>query len=602
MLTDPSPLIQPAKLGWLGDQPFSEDFGDIYHAPDQALETERVFLQPTDLAHKAATAARKGRTLRVGELGFGTGLNFAATAEFALKASCRLHFISFDAHPLHPKDFDALAAMRCARLPIYGELSASYPPLVAGWHRRMLAEGRIVLSVFWGDAETGLADLDGRQKQPLDAWFLDGFAPDRNPAMWRPELLRRLTALSGEGAAVATFTAAGHVRRSLQGSGFAMRRVDQRPHKRESLAGVLRAPGLARRTVPEGVSIVGAGIAGAATAHHLAMQGVAVDLYDRAGDIAAGASGIPLSLLHPRLLADNSANADWRTQAYAYSQAFVRGRAGFVQSSVLQTPGSNLSVAKMARIAAVYGDSGLVRPVNATEAARLSGWSGVEDGLLFPGAGVVQGRSLVQALLRHPDIRVRLDHTAPDAVRPLLLACAGAVRQFRAATFLEIAEVHGQLDLFALDAPPRLPMVGDGYVAPLPQPCARAAGEEAGPAKVAVGATYEHHPWPASQATARNRRRLGGRLHRWLGSARAVRAMASDRVPIIGELAPGLYVSTAHGAMGMTSAPFAGALIASLVGGDFPPMLAELEAIVAPMRFRHRQARRGYRFGASPAP
>ena len=74
--------------------------------------------------------------------------------------------------------------------------------------------------------------------------------------------------------------------------------------------------------------------------------------------------------------------------------------------------------------------------------------------------------------------------------------------------------------------------------------------------------------------------------------------MASDRTPIIGELEPDLYVSTAHGAMGMVSAPFAGAIIVSRLTGDFAPLAASIETIVAPERFRKRQARRGYRFGA----
>lgn len=595
-----SALIQPAKLAWRDGQPFSKDFGDIYHASDQAQETERVFLRPTNMAEKAAAAARQERTLRVGELGFGTGLNFAVTAALALKANCRLHFISFDAHPLRAADFAALAAERQAELPSYRELSACYPPLMAGWHRRALSGGRILLSVFWGDAQRGLADIEGRQRQPVDAWFLDGFAPDRNPEMWRPALLRRLSALSGEGTAVATFTAAGRVRRGLQACGFAMRLVDQRPHKRESLAGVFQASGLARRAPPERISVAGAGIAGAAAAHHLAAQGLAVDLYDCAAEIASGASGLPLSLLHPRLLADGSALADWRAQAYAYSRAFLQGGAGFAPTSILQTPGPNLTAARMAQAAAAYGDSGLVRFVAAAEALRLSGWSGVGDGLLFPGAGVIQGWALAQALVRHPRIRLRLGQPAPTAARPLVLACGAAVRPFPAAAFLEIVEVHGQLDLFALDAPPKLPVVGDGYLAALPQSFASTFGEPADGAQVVVGATYEQRPWPVSRATAHNRRRLGQRPHRWLGRARATRTLASDRIAIIGELAPDLYVSTAHGSMGMTSAPFAGAHIASLVSGDFPPMQADLEAVMVPSRFHSRQARRGYRLGAGP--
>src|SRR5690606_25964422 len=125
-----------------------------------------------------------------------------------------------------------------------------------------------------------LADLAGRQRQPIDAWFLDGFAPDRNPELWEPALFQRIAALSAAGTRVATFTAAGRVRRALGEAGFAMSRVDQRPHKRESLAGTFAARGLAAAAPPPRVTVAGAGIAGAAVAAELAAAGVPVRLCD----------------------------------------------------------------------------------------------------------------------------------------------------------------------------------------------------------------------------------------------------------------------------------------------------------------------------------
>ena len=102
------------------------------------------------------------------------------------------------------------------------------------------------MSVFFGDGAAGFGDIVGRQRLPVDAWLLDGFAPDRNPQLWSEALWRTLAELSDEGSTIATFSAVGAVRRALADAGFTMRKVDQRPHKRHTLAGVFaRARGMA---------------------------------------------------------------------------------------------------------------------------------------------------------------------------------------------------------------------------------------------------------------------------------------------------------------------------------------------------------------------
>ena len=579
-------MIRAADLAWRDSVPFARDFGDIYHSADEAGETRRVFTEPANLCEKAARAAANGAVLRVGELGFGTGLNFAVVACLALRRGCRLHYIGFDSRPLAPADFGAIAVKRRTRLTMYGELQRSYPPLLPGWHRRVLAGGRIWLSLYWGDALIGLGDLIGRQRQPVDAWFLDGFAPDRNPEMWREDLLQLLARFAARGTTVATFSAAGRVRRGLESAGFAMRRVDQRPRKRESLAGVYAGEGLARKKTPDRVAVAGAGIAGAATARHLAERGIAVNVYDPAPAVARGASAIPAMLLHPRLLGDGSGAAAWRAHAYAYSQAWVSRFPGFVESGVLQGCGPNLDRDKLGRIAAAHAGSGIVRRIGRTEALRLSDWDVGDDALHFPRSGIVEPAVLIRSLLDHPRIALRLGPGAPGGTRPLVLACAGAARRFPPARFLETVDVQGQVDFVTMDAPPRLAVVGDGYLAPTGR-------------GVVAGATFEHRAWPDGAATAHNLKALAGRTHRWVARVRATRTIASDRTPIVGELGPGLYVSTAHGSMGTVTAPFAASMLASYVTGDFAPVNTDVAELVAPSRFRRRQARRGFRLGTA---
>ena len=58
-----------------------------------------------------------------------------------------------------------------------------------------------------------------------------------------------------------------------------------------------------------------------------------------------------------------------------------------------------------------------------------------------------------------------------------------------------------------------------------------------------------------------------GSVHAWTG----VRCAATDRRPLLGEVEPGLWVSTAMGSRGLTFAALCGELLAARVHGEpFP--------------------------------
>jgi len=586
--------VAAAALGWRGDQPYSLTMHDIYHAQDGAAEAQRVLLAPSGLPDKA----HGRRELLIGELGFGTGLNLAAVADVCLRTGTRLHFVSFDAAPIAADEFAAICASRQRDHPIYAQLQACYPPLISGWHRRYLANGAITLSLFWGDAAAGLDDIGERQQQPFDAWFLDGFAPDRNPEMWAPELLARIGRLSSAGTTVATFTAASRVRRGLEAVGFAMRRVDQRPHKAHSLAGIFQGrPRSAAATARE-VDVIGAGLAGASAARHLAERGIHVRVFEAQSTAAAGASGIPATVMHPRLLADGSDQARLRCQAYLYSSNWCAARLDGTASGVLQLPGKNADARRLRDLAEIYAASGdWLALLSAEAASARADWDIRSPALWFPHGRVIDTPALCNRLLDHPNIELQCAsaRTTP-AEQPTVLACGVECNRFAAAGYLETAPVHGQVDIVRLTSVPTLPLVGNGYLIPRAD-------------DLLVGTTYEYQPWDPAAATAANLQQLSvlGMQSEWRARARATRCVTSDRTPIAGRLyaadntpIENLYVSTGHGSMGTVFSHFAGALIAAQICGEFAPMTATLESAISSARFRLRQARRGLRHGARP--
>ena len=579
--------LTPAALRWQRDTPVSEQFDDIYHSPDGRQEVERVFMAPARISQRMAAS----EDFCIAELGFGTGLNFVVCATAALRhPATRLHWISFEKHPLTQADWNRVAAAH-RDLPLYAELVSQAPPILSGWHRRVLGGGRIILTVFHGDVQEGLPDFAARQRNPVDAWFMDGFAPDRNPAMWDAGLLRSMTPLCRTGTTVTTFTAAGRVRRALQSAGFVMRRVDQRPFKRESLAGQFEGTGTAaRRSKRPAVQVHGAGIGGACMARHLAELGCEVTLYDPGGP-AAGGSSIDTAVMHARLLPDGSPAAAFRSGAFHYASSYLSRFDGIRSTGVLQIQGPNMDAAKLERLRNAYAADGdrhnhWLRVVNEPEARRLSGAPVQGAALWFPGGGTVDLPTLSRSLIDHSAIHL-VTQPGPDAVgQPVVLCTGAAIRNARALDWLEVATVHGQLDVFAGESFPRVPVVGNGYAVPLADGCV-------------LGASYEHRPWQPQRATqhniALNQHLTGQRKLVWRRRMRAIRAIPSDRAPIVGRLDEQRWAATALGSMGTTAAPLAAAMVASELTGWLVPVDSPVQALLRPERFRERQARRGMR-------
>ncbi|MGM8588466.1 bifunctional tRNA (5-methylaminomethyl-2-thiouridine)(34)-methyltransferase MnmD/FAD-dependent 5-carboxymethylaminomethyl-2-thiouridine(34) oxidoreductase MnmC [Enterobacter hormaechei] len=329
--------IQPANLEFNAEgTPVSRDFDDVYFSNDNGLEETRyVFLEGNHLSTRFPEHPR--RLFVVAESGFGTGLNFltlwqafdcfrAAYPEATLQ---RLHFISFEKFPLTAHDL-RLAHQRWPELAHWAEqLQTQWPPAIGGCHRLILDDGRVTLDLWLGDINDLTDKLDDSMNQKVDAWFLDGFAPAKNPDMWSPHLFSAMARLARPGATLATFTSAGFVRRGLQEAGFTMRKTKGFGRKRDMLVGVMeqdlaipaQAPWFARRaSTSREVAIVGGGIASALLSLALLHRGWQVTLYCADEGPATGASGNRQGALYPLLSAHDPALFQFFPAAFTFAR------------------------------------------------------------------------------------------------------------------------------------------------------------------------------------------------------------------------------------------------------------------------------------------
>ena len=289
--------IDPATASFRSDGTlYSARFDDVYASSQGTLaQAQHVFLNGNDLPLRWEKAER----FTIVETGFGAGLNFLATWR-ALRevesSSTRLHFVSVEKHPFQLAEL----ALIHGHYPELGELSRefreSYPPLLPGFHRLHFDGGRLTMTLLLGDAAVMLPQLQAG----ADAFFLDGFAPAKNPQMWSPEIFTQLARLAKPGATLATYTVAAAVCQGLAEAGFEIEKRSGFATKREMLCGRFR--GTAEKAVAQGdrrAIVLGAGLAGTTCAQRLAKRGWSVQLIERHLSPAQEASGNPAGLVRP---------------------------------------------------------------------------------------------------------------------------------------------------------------------------------------------------------------------------------------------------------------------------------------------------------------
>ncbi|WP_413615925.1 bifunctional tRNA (5-methylaminomethyl-2-thiouridine)(34)-methyltransferase MnmD/FAD-dependent 5-carboxymethylaminomethyl-2-thiouridine(34) oxidoreductase MnmC [Halomonas cupida] len=497
---------ETALLDWRSDDsgatsPHSTAFDDVYFSRhDGRAETQHVFIDANRLPQRFA-AWHESRPFVIGETGFGTGLNMLCawqSFEQHAPADARLHLISTECFPMQHDDLQRALSVWPDLADKAATLVAQWPAAVTGIHRLVLSS-RVILDLHIGDSCERLALLDGR----VDAWFLDGFAPSKNPRMWQPELFTLMAARSRPGATFATFTCAGIVKRGLKAAGFRWRKVPGFGRKREMLAGEIDAPpeDIRRQASPwftspgpqpcTRVAIIGAGIAGTSMAEALARRGMEVLLFDREGP-GSGASGNEQGALYVKLAADTNLQSRCYLAGLLYSQRWL-GRLdpeqqSWRQTGVLQLATTDRERRRQQRFMAHHPlPREVVRQVDAEQASQLAGLPLPHGGLDYGLAGWARPRQLCERLAESSGVRVvrqnvdaltlvpeggwllNLDNGEQVSVDQVVIASAMGARDLVQSASLPLQPVRGQVSRLALTndmpAPARVVCAG-GYVAP----------------------------------------------------------------------------------------------------------------------------------------
>jgi tRNA 5-methylaminomethyl-2-thiouridine biosynthesis bifunctional protein len=572
------------------------------------------------------------------ETGFGLGHNFLATWAAWRSDPMRcttLWFVSIDRHP--PQRDDLRRAHGAPAAGPAAELIESWPPLLPGLHLVDFEGARVRLLLAFGDVHTMLREL----VLQADAVYLDGFAPDRNPAMWDRHLWPLLARRCAAGSTAATWSAAHGVRDGLTSAGWAVERASGFGAKREMTVARFeprffppappgRLPAAVRSGSPMAL-IIGAGLAGAAAASALARAGWGCTVIDSASAPANGASGNPAGVFHGLVQGANGPHARLLRAAAGFlarslpAQGFEGSFAGLLRVADDAQASADTLAQRSTRALGFELPPDWARPLDADSAAARCdvplhhpAWLALTGGWLAPAAWVRRtlAQSGVTVMLNADVAAIRRIGSRwhaigasgcalADADVLVLANAADAARLAGARAMPVMASVRGQVTLLpgaAIDARPTLPLAGSGTLIPLPD------------GRLLVGATW--HPGDDDTSVrAQDHAHNLAQMQRLLGcttgpdadpsslSGRvAFRCATADRLPIVGPLpaadatahdqvrhivrAEGLYALTALGSRGIALAPLAGEILASWITGAPMPVEASLLDAIDPARAR----------------
>ena len=653
--------IQHAKIHFNEENtPVSDKFDDVYFSNQDGLsETHYVFLEGNQL-WKRWVHYQEAHFV-IAETGFGTGLNFFAVTtlfrEFRQKYPDsplkRLYFISFEKYPL---PLDALQQAHLAYPQFYNlaqQLQQHWLNPIQGCYRFHFNE--TTLDLWFGDVAENLPQLGDYMNDKIDAWFLDGFAPSKNPDMWNEQLYQQMFRFTKPQGTFATFTAASAVRKGLENVGFDMTKRKGFGKKRECLSGQKTHEKLPALSTPwfhsqpanlkeQDIAIIGGGIASLCTAISLVKRGAKITIYCEDEQTALNASGNKQGAFYPQLSDDNERNIRFYIHAFAYGHQFlqwaIQQQIEFEHEfcGVALCAYNEKTESKLNKIADLNLPSDLYQSLNQSELSEKVGLPLPFGGGFIPQGAWLAPRQLVQhafAFLEKQGVQIKTLQkvtalsqtengwqitTAENETfchQVVVLANGHKLTDFEQTQKLPLYPVRGQVSqiptsekLFKL----KTVLCYDGYLTPVDQ---AKTSHCIGASHVRDNATREFslteqqenqqkiqqnipEDWTKEVDTSGNLARI------------AVRCSVRDLTPMMGAVPhfsaqqtqyqnlfnlrrrkqpieqasnyPNLYLIGALGSRGLTSAPFLGETLASLIYGEPLPMSEDLIHNLMPNR------------------
>ena len=551
----------------------SEQYDDVYFSADDGMaETHHVFLNGNNLPK--AWDSRDYFT--IAETGFGTGLNFLCAwklFEETAKPHQKLHFISVEKHPLAKDEIiETLMPWQDDLSSYIKRLLELYPLRVPGPHHIRLNDN-VTLTLWIGDINDVIPQWTGQ----VDAWFLDGFTPAKNPDMWAETLFENMARLSHSKTTFATFTAAGDVRRGLEASGFHVQKETGFGRKREMIKGHF-CGSTSRQPSPhiKTIAIIGGGLAGCAVAYIANHEGIKVTLYEQGDTLACGASGGKLGMINPKLTAKPTPHSDYYTAAYANAlRVFSQ-----IDDIDFQIHGSHhicVDDDKDRRFTGYIDNLGWH-----SDHIQRQGCD-----LLYPDGASLSPEKLCHALARESHVILNtLIESLDDIEADIIVIANGYAAKDLLKDDIPIHSVRGQVSWIKPQKTIDKNICFGGYITPQTSDGYHILGSSFQPWDKNTDVRNEDHEGNINRYNLATDNDLSNADV--IGGWAALRTSSKDRFPIVGRIRDNIYISTAHGSHGIISSLYAADIITAITTGRHVPATRAVLSALFPKRFDKR--------------
>lgn len=622
-------MITTANICQKNKTPYSTEFDDIYFNTENGLdESKYVFLKGANLEQNWG-----GLNYIIVELGFGTGLNFLNTANLAKNCKNppkKLHFISIEAYPILPDDLEKILSKFEKLQELKNRLLKLYPPLTKGIHR-IKFDDFITLDLCFGDVMEVLPELSFY----ANSWFLDGFSPSKNEAMWDEKIFKQIARLSVKNATLATFSANSNLAKNLEKYGFEVEKIKGYGKKRQMIKACFKGFEIKEKnpwysitksnTKEKTAIVIGAGIAGCSVANNLAKRGFKVKLLEK-NQIASNASGNLIGAVLPVITKPDVALGEFYKRAFLYANSFYKEFAKFNEVSF---DGAVVFAndEKMEQRFKLYENK------NHIFLEYKKDYLNQMNAIFVKNSGFARPKKLCLRLASHKNIQIYENcevksftrsnekyqiHTKKQQFEAeILILATGSDIKNLLTNDITFKKLRGQVSHLPPFYKTNLPLSSKGYICP---ECENIQ---------LIGATYKRDDEctnvreqdhlvnlnsikSITKDIDVNLEQISGRV--------SFRSSTLDRFPIIGAVAsdesykkdykglfwlkhkdiypnatylPNLYISAAHGSRGLVLAPFAAEIIACMIENEPLPLEKSLLDEVHLMRFLIRKLKKG---------
>ena len=560
----------------------SKEFDDIYFSPvNGEEESNYVFLEGNKLRERIIS----NKNFTIGELGFGTGLNFLLTwklfNELKLQDSY-LDYISIEGYPLSEKKINKIHERHPKLSKLWIELRKAMPPLWSGTHRINLNKGRVRLTLIYNDALEALKSSNFG----VDAWFLDGFNPNKNEGIWSMKVMSEVYRLTKPTGTFATFSSAGFVRRNLEKAGFSVEKIKGYNLKKEMSIGQKKGK-IKSKDIFSKFVIVGGGIAGASIANALKQRGHNPLVIERNDKLAQGSSGNIAAIQYPRLTTVNTPAGRLSLSCYRFSRNLAKklGAAINDKSIILSVP--EREGVKQNKLLSQGWPKDLIREINKEDKLEIANSEFNLGGIVHDHGGTIEPIKFVNNLMPN-DIEIIFGKEIQGFTRNtegwtitlsdknkinaeiLILTCSDGLNKIKQTSVFNLQYTQGQVTYLNKNKFKNIPKTNfsfSGYVTPPVE------------GVITVGATFEKNSnernYISKEASKININNIPNEVFRNLFSSKvnlsqldgrvSMRVSTFDRVPMMGQIEDNLYILSALGARGMIMAPLLGEELASII-------------------------------------